>query len=54
MNTQFKAGELIKLVLDRTLSSSANSTSCSFVYQPKAPKKLEMYNIRSQSNVRVK
>lgn len=28
MNTQFKAGELIKLVLDRTLSSSANSTSC--------------------------
>lgn len=54
MNTQFKAGELIKLVLDRTLSSSANSTSCSFVYQPKVPKKLEMYNRRSQSNVRVK
>ena len=33
----------VKTTLDTTLRMSANSTSCCVVYQPKAPKKLDLF-----------
>lgn len=42
-NMSDKVANVITKVFDRMLKVEANSTSCSMVYQPKAPKSLERF-----------
>lgn len=35
--------KILKKIIEKTLSADANRTSCSIVYQPKAPAKLENF-----------
>ncbi|MEI3322402.1 MAG: cyclic lactone autoinducer peptide [Eubacterium sp.] len=43
-----KTARLITGSLDLVLKSSANSTSCVMLYQPKAPKTLERYKNKNK------
>ena len=37
------ATKFLKQVVEKSLTADANSTSCVFVYQPKAPAKLDKF-----------
>lgn len=42
-NTKTLVSKALKKVVEKTLVVDANRTSCSIVYQPKAPMKIEKY-----------
>ena len=43
MKKQSNTAKSVKGVLNQVLKSEANSTSCTIIYQPKAPKNLESF-----------
>lgn len=42
-NVSKTSAKTVTKVLDRVLRMEANTTSCLFVYQPKAPKELKQF-----------